>query len=128
MRVVLNKGAITTCICTVYIPPNCGDDYRYSMLSYLDDTVSSSNTVLISGDCNLPDICWFSITGLSSFSNSFCEFVYKHNLAQLITCPTHIKGNTLDLVLTNFTGSISNMDVRPSHPLICSDHHIISLT
>ena len=107
-------------------PSNSGDDYKYSMLSYLDNIVSSSETVFIMGDFNLPDTCWSLLTGSSSFSHSFCDFVYKHNLAQPITTPTHIKGNILDLVLTNSTDYISNLDIKPSHPLICSDHHIIS--
>ena len=97
VRIVLNKKVIT--ICTAYIPPNCSDDYKYSLLSYLEDTVSSSETVFNMGDFNLPHICWSSLVGTSSFSNAFCDFVYKHNLARLIASSTHIKGNLLDLVL-----------------------------
>ena len=82
LRIVLHKKVIT--ICTASIPPNCSDDYKYSLLSYLEDTVSSSETVFIMGDFNLPDICWSSLVGATSFSNAFCEFVYKRNLAQLI--------------------------------------------
>jgi len=55
VRIVLHKKVITICI--VCIPPNCSDDYKYSLLSYLEDTVSSSETVFIMGDLNLPDIC-----------------------------------------------------------------------
>ena len=31
----------------------CSDDYKYSLLSYIEDTVSSSETVFIMGDFNL---------------------------------------------------------------------------
>ena len=68
VRIALHKKVIT--ICTAYIPPNCSDDYKYSLLSYLD-TVSSSETVFIMGDFNLPDICWSSLVGATSFQMLF---------------------------------------------------------
>ena len=51
VRIVLNRKVIT--ICTAHIPSNCSDDYKYSLLSYLEDTVSSSETAFIMGDFNL---------------------------------------------------------------------------
>ena len=63
--------------------------------------VSTMENVILVGDYNMPDICWSSLTGTSTFSNSFCDFVFEMSLSQLVMEATHIKGNILDLVLTN---------------------------
>ena len=74
----------------------------------------------------MPDVCWSSLHGTTSFSRAFCDFVYKHNLTQLVTAPTHIKGTLLDLVLTNADDLIYDLAVHPPHPLIQSDHFFIA--
>lgn len=55
----------------------------------------------------------------SANSDLLCDLVYKHNLCQLVHVPTHVRGNFLDLVLTNCPDLVeglrtfinSNMDV-----------------
>ena len=74
----------------------------------------------------MPDICWSSLTGTSTFSNSFCDFVFEMSLSQLVMEATHIKGNILDLVLTNVENSICELSIDTSHPLVHSDHHSIT--
>ena len=74
----------------------------------------------------MPDMCWSSLHGSTSFSKTFCEFVYKHNLTQPVTSPTHVKGNVLDLILTNAEDVIYDLNVNPAHPLMFSDHFLIS--
>ena len=44
----------------------------------------------------------------------FCEFVYKHNLTQLVTPPTHVEGNVLDVILTNAEDIICDLNVPSS--------------
>ena len=88
--------------------------------------MSSSDQAIIVGDFNIPDICWFSLHGSTSFSKIFCEFVYKYNLTQLITSHTHVKGNVLDLILTNAEDIIYDLNVNPAHLLMFSDHFLIS--
>ena len=97
-------------LCTVYVPPGSDNDYHESLLNYLTKLASSTDHVVIVGDFNLPDINWSSLNGTSTFSNSFC--------------PTHIKGNILDIVLSN-TNFIQNASVEPSQ-LVSSDHFIVS--
>ena len=113
-------------LCTVYCSPNSCEDYQKRLLSYLYNITTSSEGIIIIGDFNVPDICWSSLSGSSAFSNSLCEFVYEESLSQLINCPTHIKGNTLDLILTNVENLISNLSVSEPHPLIPSDHFTLS--
>ena len=85
------------------------NDYHESLLNYLTKLASSTDHVIIVGDFNLPDINWSSLNGTSTFSNSFCDFIFDCNLNQLVDSPTHIKGNILDIVLsnTNFTECFS---------------------
>ena len=52
--------------------------------------------------------------------------VFQNNLSQLINTPTHLKGNILDLVLTNSDELISNVEVTPPRHSLSSDHYIIS--
>ena len=52
--------------------------------------------------------------------------VFQNNLSQLIHTPTHLKGNILDLVLTNSDELISNVEVTPPCHNMSSDHYIIS--
>ena len=57
------------------------------------------NTILI-GDVNLPDINWLDGTSTSR-GRRILETALEEDLAQLVNFQTHIKGNILDLVLTN---------------------------
>ena len=92
------------------------------IMNYLTNLASSTDHVIIVGDFNLPDIKWSSLNGTST--NSFCDFIFDCNLNQLVDCPTHIKGNILDIVLSN-TNFIQNVSVEPSQ-LVTSDHFIVS--
>ena len=56
-----------------------------------------------------------------------CDFVYIHNLFQLVDCPTHVKGNILDLVLTTSESIISDLLVSQPHALISTDHHTVNI-
>ena len=57
------------------------------------------NTFLI-GDVNLPDINWLDGTSAAR-GRRILETTVEEDLAQLVDFPTHIKGNILDLVITN---------------------------
>ena len=113
-------------LCTVYVLPNSGDDYHKNLLSYLAHVSSSADSIILVGDFNLPGVCWSSLIGQSPFSNSFCDFVYEHNFSQLVECPTHVKSNILDLVLTTSESIISDLVVTEPHALISTDHHTVS--
>ena len=76
-------------LCTVYIPSNPGDVYLNSLLSYLTHLVTTHEKIVITGNFNFPDINWSSLTGLCSSSNIFCDFIFNHNLTQLVENPTH---------------------------------------
>ena len=108
-------------LCTVYLPPNPYLSCFKDMIEYLSATLSTNIPCLICGDFNLPGVCWSTLTGNSSLSNAFCEFVFNWNLTQHITDPTH------DIVLTTCNILISDVSISCHNPLIHSDHSIISL-
>ena len=116
----------TIILCTVYIPPNSDSDYLNSLLLYLSSLYISHDHIILVGDFNLPDIDWDTLTGTSLSSKYFCDFVFQNNLCQLIHTPTHLKGNILDLILTNNVELISNVEVTPPRHSLSSDHYIIS--
>ena len=52
--------------------------------------------------------------------------MFDTNLAQLIYSPTHVKGNTLDILLTNSEHIISHISVSKPYDSLPSDHYKIS--
>ena len=82
VKITLNKLQIIVCNC--YIPPNSGDSYLDTLLTFLSNLISSHDRVIITGDFNLPDINWYFLTGHSSSSNSFCDFVFINNQSSLL--------------------------------------------
>ena len=115
-------------LCTVYVPPCSSEFYMLSVIQYLSGIVCSYSNCIIVGDFNLPDVCWSSLSGTTSLSNHFCEFVFDHNLTQHVMDPTHNLGNTLDLVLTSAGMDVTDLSVTPSVQHLSSDHFMISFS
>jgi hypothetical protein len=82
------------------------------------------NAILV-GDFNLPDIDWEMGTG-SARTASFLEAVDDVMLTQMVDFSTQVKGNCLDLVLTNIPERI--VDIEEAGRLGKSDHEMILLT
>ena len=113
--------------CIVYSPPNASEDYHQHLLEYLHELALSSTRLIIIGDFNLPDISWERLSAPSSISSQFCNLLFDLNLHQLITDATHIKGNTLDLLITNSPDMVSNLTLsRDTISLFNSDHFLVS--
>ena len=85
--------------------------YTEQVILFLTHLSDSDEHLVIVGDFNLPDVCWPSLTGSTLVSNLFCDFVFESNLTQLIICPMHIEGNTLDILLTNNDSLVRNLSV-----------------
>ena len=80
-----------------------------------------SNTILI-GDINLPGINWTAGTS-DQRGRGLLEAVLEEGVDQLVEFPTHIKGNILDLILTNCPQKI--LSVEDAGRLGNSDHEIL---
>ena len=113
-------------MCNCYVPPNSGESYLYSLLIYFSDLHSRYDNVILTGDFNLPDINWSSLSAHSSSSNAFCDFIFDNNLTQFVDRSTHSGGNVLDLALSTDLEIFDNLLVFQPCDSLCSDHFMIS--
>lgn len=79
---------------------------------------TSSADVIILGDMNI-----HVDTPSSPFAAEFLQLLDCFNLNQLVDVPTHTRGHTLDLVITN-SAPLTNLQV---YDLGVSDHKAISM-
>ena len=72
----------------------------------------------------MPDLNWEIYHSHSSDSVRIINFLFNHGFEQLVTLPTHINGNILDLIFVNFsTCQISEVGTGNTD---FSDHFLIS--
>lgn len=107
-------------VCLVYLPPLSSHS---NLLSYLDHLLSLNQKTVILGDFNLPDINWESLSGSSPQSHNFCDLIFKYNITQFVTLPTHTKGNILDLILSNDPDLVHDLSIDSSNSLPPSSDH-----
>ncbi len=62
----------------------------------------------------------------SGIEKSFVDSFQELGLDQCVSEPTHIKGRTLDLLLTNSRDLVTNVKVFPDKNLCFSDHYLIN--
>ena len=114
-------------LCLLYNPPGSGTEYQQKLLTYLTSLVQSDLSTVIMGDLNAPDIIWSSLSADSDFSNKVCDLIFQYNLNQIVEDSTHIRGNILDVVITNIDESITNLLIQETNNLpIKSDHYLIT--
>ena len=106
----------------VYRSPNSSNANNEILFETMKNVKTNS---IIIGDFNLPNIDWKLDKGYDSKSKLFLEAVDEAQLTQLVDFPTHIRGNLLDLVLTNTPEKILNIDCLGN--LGNSDHSILSV-
>ena len=111
-----------TFVYLIYRPPSG----RVASMEALAELIRSveRNSVLI-GDFNLPEIDWEAGTARGSARNVM-EAAEDKLLEQLVDFSTHIRGNVLDLLLTNIPEQI--LEVEESGRLGHSDHSMILVT
>ena len=113
-------------ICLSYKPPNASVEVSDCLYTTLRK-ISNSREVIILGDFNCPDVDWSSLSADSIFSSKLCELAFDKNLTQLISSPTHMRGNILDLVLTNLEEKLI-YDVKVEEVNKYSDHFLVYFT
>lgn len=117
-----NRIALT--VCSFYRPPNASPDVLTRLQSAIDEV--HSDTVVIGGDFNLPDLKWdasntATVTGICN--TEMMNMVNLHALHQLVLTPTR-GNNILDLLLTNRPELVQSTLVIPG----ISDHHAVVST
>ena len=81
---------------------------------------------VIFGDPNYPGINWEDNTSSEAKARNFIDVIDTNFMTQFVSGPTHIAGNTLDLVI----GSDENIvtEVTKEGRLGASDHEMLSCT
>ncbi len=108
-------------ILLIYRPPSSNVENLDKLCELLKNL--DKNTLIL-GDFNLPGIDWINLTS-DSRGRRLVETVEEEGLDQLVGFPTHLKGNILDLVLSNITEK--TVRVEESGRLGRSDHCIIKI-
>ena len=121
----INVAAIIGC----YYCPQSDTDFTTltSALEFITGRYPNDHNMLV-GDMNLPGIDWRTETVRPHTANKqlhydFMMMMKLHGFSQLIQSPTHIHGNTLDLICSNRPELIYEHDVVS---LSLSDHSIIT--
>ena len=82
--------------------------------------------LVLIGDLNMPDTNWENLTSTKDTEKLFLDTFNDLSLNQLIFEPTHCKGNTLDLILTDKPEHILDIKVDNESGFGGSDHYPIS--
>ena len=77
------------------------------------------------GDFNMPDIDWYSMSASTLCSEMFCDSIVDTNLYQLVDKPSHIRGNILDLILSDHPEHISDTTILDQ--TFSSDHYLVTI-
>ena len=112
---------------TIYRVLNLGEANHNSIIKTIKSyfKVRNPRKIFIAGDLNLNEISWplsEDIVVCNKTQQLFLDSFHELGLTQCINEPTHSKGRTLDLILTNNDGMMSNVNVLPRNSVIKSDH------
>ena len=112
------------CLSTFYRVGTLGAENHRVVDSYLRNLTKRKkySKIILIGDLNLNKVCWSDNTTSVNIQEKFLNTFDDLNLDQLIDAPTHIKGNTLDILLTNSTNLISNIFVQGKNEICDSTH------
>jgi Endonuclease-reverse transcriptase len=116
----IKSGSEKVNVYLIYRPP-AGGQVSKEQLCNLIETVEK-NSILV-GDFNLPDINWASGQTRGKDNQDILDACTGVNLVQLVDFPTHLRGNTLDLVLTNIPERVQ--DVHEVGRIGRSDHSAV---
>ena len=111
-------------LCTCYRVGTLGTQNHSHVYQYLQKVLSRrgiTNIILI-GDFNLTGVQWDDFHTSVSIEQLFLDTFSNLSLEQLITMPTHVKGNILDLLLANNPQMVNEISVC-SDFLVCKSDH-----
>lgn len=126
MPLWVNHRALGHTPCDIYMlcdaPPSSPVSYCMDLIPHVCFLPSESHLILL-GDFNLPDFCWSTLSLPSISLSHFCDSLFTLNMLQLVHDPTHIHGNILDLVFSNYPDLLSVPSIDSHTP---SDHYLIT--
>ena len=132
--VIVKIDDLNCLVAAVYRPPDCPTtSFRKALdnlQAFIDDIGDETHDIYITGDFNLPNLDWDTITVDTSLgktgreaAESLLEFMSRNFLSQVISQPTRGQ-NILDLVLTNRVHYICETKVDET---CLSDHKLVSV-
>ena len=112
------------CFTTLYRVGTLGAENFYEVNRHLRSLIKSKPNAnhIFMGDINLSKTTWPTGNSCCTTEKLFIDLFQDINFEQLITCPTHKDGKTLDLLLTNNQSIISDLDVNSPDTPCTSDH------
>ncbi len=112
------KPSLPLTVLLIYRPPKSNSCFISELYNLLLNFCATSSNIVILGDFNI------HVNNPSChFATEFLQLLDCLNLRQYVDVPTHIKGNTLDLVITE-SAPLSAPFV---YDLGVSDHKVISM-
>ena len=115
--------------CTVYRVGTLGENNHESIMQSIKSMYNGKNLrkVFIVGDFNLSSIDWATNNGsrdeINRIDKLFLDSFSELGLHQCVQDSTHVKGKTLDLLLTNYRSLVSEVVVDMHNPICKSDHY-----
>jgi Reverse transcriptase (RNA-dependent DNA polymerase)/Endonuclease-reverse transcriptase len=107
----------------LYRPPRQNAESYHNLADFIRTT--KGNRMLI-GDFNLPGIDWENGRAQGAGLNDILDACDDNFLEQLVDFPTHVRGNCLDLLLTNVPEKVT--EIRSVGRLGSSDHDMLLLS
>ena len=120
---VVNNLKQKVTIYVIYRSPNSTNANNETLCELLSD--ASKNKCVFIGDFNHPKINWENGTSENRKCSEFYNSLTSNNYSQVVDFPTQIRGNILDLVITNEPDLI--LYTKPVGRLGKSDHEIIEI-
>ncbi len=137
-RISVRKGAEMVAIemkidcqkyifCVVYRVGTLGTDNHNSIMNTIKAFYTSKRPkkIFIIGDMNLSSVNWSDLcnpTAVDPVDRLFLDTFHEFDLKQCISSPTHNKGRILDILLTNSSSLLQNVEVQDRTCICKSDH------
>ena len=115
-------------ICTCYRVGTLGEGNHDKIVTALRTLLKRKklSKIFIVGDFNLSCVSWESLEGRTLLEQRFVDSFIDLGLTQCINEPTHVAGNTLDILLTNCEPCIDNLKILDKDSICNSDHFPIT--
>ena len=112
-------------ICTCYRVGTLGPDNHdriVGAIRSLTRTKKLTKIVLV-GDFNLPGVDWSSLASPVPIEQKFVDSFVDLGLEQCVDQPTHVGGNTLDILLSNSASNVLNLRVAELDSVVEGSPH-----
>ena len=111
-------------LCSYYRVGTLGQDNYNVFKDFVNKARSRRGVIgiIIAGDLNMPKINWETFSSTESTDQLFLDSFSDFEFEQLVNSSTHRLGKILDLVLTDKSGLISDVNVNEDNLPCKSDH------